>query len=90
MEAAGYGFDEIQYDYVRFPTDGDLTTMDFGVEYSQEARVSGDRGIPRPPRERLLPTGALQSADVFGFAMVVMTTSGSASTSHRSPTMSTT
>ena len=47
---AGYGFDEIQYDYVRFPTDGDLTTMDFWVEYSQEALpVSGDRGIPRPP-----------------------------------------
>jgi len=71
IEAAGHGFDEIQYDYVRFPTDGDLSTMDFGVPYTQEARQAAIEGFLARSRERLLPTGARQSADVFGFAMVV-------------------
>jgi hypothetical protein len=70
-EAAGHGFDEIQYDYVRFPTDGDLTTMDFGAEYTQEGRENAIQGFLALSRERLLPTGARQSADVFGFTMVV-------------------
>jgi hypothetical protein len=71
FEAAEAGFDEIQYDYIRFPTDGDLTTMDFGVEVTQELRQSTIEGFLELSRERLLPTGAKQAADVFGFTMVV-------------------
>lgn len=71
IEAATVGFDEIQYDYVRFPTDGDLSTMDFGVELTQARREAAIEGFLARSRERLLPTGAKQSADVFGFTMVV-------------------
>ncbi|CAN5723080.1 putative glycoside hydrolase [soil metagenome] len=71
VEAANHGFDEIQYDYVRFPTDGDLSTMDFGAEYSQQGREQAIEGFLALSRQRLLPTGAKQSADVFGFTMVV-------------------
>ncbi|MBA2468145.1 MAG: GTP-binding protein [Chloroflexia bacterium] len=71
VEAASFGFDEIQYDYVRFPTDGDLSTMDFGVEFTQASRENAIEGFLAHSRERLLPTGAKQSADVFGFTMVV-------------------
>jgi len=71
VEAAGYGFDEIQYDYIRFPTDGDLTTADFGVELTQARREAAVEGFLDRSRAALLPTGARQSADVFGFTMVV-------------------
>jgi hypothetical protein len=71
VEAARHGFDEIQYDYVRFPTDGDLSTMDFGIEYTQQRREQAIEGFLALSRQSLLPTGAKQSADVFGFTMVV-------------------
>lgn len=71
VEAAGYGFDEIQYDYVRFPTDGDFETMDFGLENTQENREKSIEGFLAQAREALLPTGAKQSADVFGYTLVV-------------------
>ncbi|MFQ5854942.1 MAG: putative glycoside hydrolase [Anaerolineae bacterium] len=32
IEAAGKGFDEIQFDYVRFPTDGKVKTAQFSKE----------------------------------------------------------
>jgi hypothetical protein len=70
-EAASFGFDEIQYDYIRFPTDGDLSTMDFGTPLTQEVREGAVEGFLTESRQRLLPTGARQSADVFGFTMVV-------------------
>lgn len=71
VEAAGYGFDEIQYDYVRFPTDGDFTTMDFGLENTQENREKSIEGFLAQTREALLPTGVRQSADVFGYTLLV-------------------
>jgi len=71
VEAAGYGFDEIQYDYVRFPTDGDFSTQEFGLENTQENRQNAIEGFLQLARERLLPTGVKQSADVFGYSLVV-------------------
>ncbi len=71
VEAAGYGFDEIQYDYVRFPTDGDFSTMDFGIENTQANREKSIEGFLAQAREALLPTGAKQSADVFGYTLLV-------------------
>lgn len=71
VEAAGYGFDEIQYDYVRFPTDGDFSTMDFSLENTQENREKSIEGFLALSREKLLPTGVRQSADVFGYTLLV-------------------
>ena len=71
VELAELGFDEIQYDYVRFPTDGDLSTMDFGLPYNEENRVNAITKFMKRSQEALLPTGAKLSADVFGFTVLV-------------------
>ena len=34
-EAATFGFEEIQYDHIRFPSDGDPATPDFGPDYDE-------------------------------------------------------
>lgn len=66
LEAVGMGFDEIQYDYVRFPSDGDLTVADFGPDYSQEAREGAITGFIERSSEAIRPTGAKLALDVFG------------------------
>ncbi len=66
LEAAALGFDEIQYDYVRFPSDGDLTVADFGPDYSQEARENAITGFIARSAEALRPTGAKLAIDAFG------------------------
>jgi hypothetical protein len=71
VEAANLGFDEIQYDYVRFPTDGDLSTMEFGVPYTEENRTLAMTKFLEQSRHALIPTGAKLSADVFGFTALV-------------------
>jgi hypothetical protein len=71
VEAAGFGFDEIQYDYIRFPTDGDFSTMDFGLENTQENRESAINGFLDQSRAALAPLGVRQSADVFGYSLAV-------------------
>jgi len=71
VELANMGFDEIQYDYVRFPTDGDLSTMDFGVEYNQANREAAINDFLELSHDMLIPTGAKLSADIFGYTMLV-------------------
>jgi hypothetical protein len=71
VEAASLGFDEIQYDYVRLPTDGDLSTMDFGVDLTQAVREAAIEGFLAESQAALLATGARQSADIFGYTLVV-------------------
>ncbi len=70
-EAAGYGFDEIQLDYVRFPTDGDLSRMEFGRPLTQVARQDAILGFVELTLERLKPSGAALGADIFGWSLVV-------------------
>jgi hypothetical protein len=65
VELANLGFDEIQYDYIRFPSDGDLRTSDFGREYTEEARRAAITGAVKMAYERLRPTGAKFSIDLF-------------------------
>jgi hypothetical protein len=70
-EAATLGFDEIQYDYVRFPTDGDMTRVDYGLEDTQEVRERSISKFLQMSHERLIPTGVKLSADVFGYTTIV-------------------
>lgn len=64
-EAAVKGFEEIQFDYVRFPTDGNLKLIDYGALKSKsKAEAIGD--FLRYSREVLSDMGAVTSADVFG------------------------
>jgi hypothetical protein len=72
LEAIGYGFDELQYDYIRFPSDGDLTTADFGAnnDYSEEGRVGAIIDFLGMTREQVAPTGAMFAVDIFGIVAI--------------------
>ena len=65
--AARAGFDEIQFDYVRFPSDGDLSQI---VYRHQRAEPKGITiaGFLRYASGQLHPLGVRVSADVFGLA----------------------
>ena len=71
VEAAHAGFDEIQYDYVRFPTDGDLSRLEYGIPNSQENREAAIEKFLQKSWEALIPTGTRLSADIFGYTVMV-------------------
>ena len=70
-EAARLGFAEVQFDYVRFPTDGDLATMDFGRPFTYATRTAAIAGFLARAREKLARTETRISADVFGYTLLV-------------------
>ncbi len=67
VEAAQNGFDEIQFDYVRFPTDGELSTVRFSREATPEAREKAITQFLRRMREALKPYRVKVAADIFGY-----------------------
>ena len=71
MELVGRGFDEIQFDYVRFPTDGELEAMDFGREVTEPVRVETIAGFLGEARANLAPGGGKVGADVFGYTLLL-------------------
>jgi hypothetical protein len=68
-EAANLGFDEIQLDYIRFPSDGLLGRAEYGVPHDDATRPAAIRTFLTKAHDALLPTGAYLSADVFGLTM---------------------
>jgi hypothetical protein len=64
-ELAQLGFDEIQYDYIRFPSDGDLRTADFGNDYSEENRRAAITGAVALGAEQVRAAGAVFAIDLF-------------------------
>jgi len=64
-ELARLGFDEVQYDYIRFPSDGDLSTADFGSDYSEAARRAAITGAVALGGERIREAGAVFAIDLF-------------------------
>ena len=70
-ETAELGFDEIQYDYIRFP-DGDLKGADFGKSYEDvNKRIGAVTTLLKMTQEALRPLGVKLSADVFGWMLLV-------------------
>ena len=67
-ELALLGFDEIQFDYIRFPTDGDTTDVVYAEETDIEKQYNTIAGFVQYAYEELAPTGVFVSADVFGYA----------------------
>ncbi|MFQ5593383.1 MAG: putative glycoside hydrolase [Anaerolineae bacterium] len=67
VEAAGKGFDEIQFDYLRFPTDGNLKTLQFSQENTEANRRAAIVGFLERAHQALAPTGVRIAADVFGY-----------------------
>lgn len=66
VEAAEKGFDEIQFDYVRFPSDGAVGRATFSVENTQENRVEAITGFIARAAEALEPYDVKFAIDVFG------------------------
>jgi hypothetical protein len=64
-ELATLGFDEVQYDYIRFPSDGDLRTSDFGRDYSEANRRAAIAGAVALGAERVHAAGANFAVDLF-------------------------
>jgi hypothetical protein len=67
MAAAKAGFDEIQFDYVRFPTDGDLSAAVFPGK-TNESKTAVITSFAKYAGDRLKPLGVRVSADVFGLS----------------------
>ncbi len=73
-DAARRGFREIQFDYVRFPSDGPVEEAVYPGEYtSKEDAIAGFLAFAR---ERLEPLGVWVSADVFGVTVHVKNDQG--------------
>ncbi len=64
MEAAQYGFDEIQFDYVRFP---DAIDLRFSQPNTEENRVRAISGFLMEAKKRLRPYNVFLAADIFGY-----------------------
>jgi hypothetical protein len=64
-ELAQLGFDEVQYDYIRFPSDGDLRTADFGHDYSEASRREAIKDAVAIGAERVRAAGAHFAIDLF-------------------------
>ncbi len=67
-EAANLGFDEVQFDYVRFPSDGVLNATEYGSGFTggQQERRAAITGFLKAARAKIAPTRALMGADIFG------------------------
>ena len=66
-EAASKGFDEIQFDYVRFPTDGRLSAARYSRPNNKDTRLPTIAGFLGRARRELGPLGVFVAADVFGY-----------------------
>jgi hypothetical protein len=65
--AAKAGFDEIQFDYVRFPSDGDIEAAVFPGKRNEAMSVTIARFVHYATK-RLKPMGVRVSVDVFGLS----------------------
>jgi len=64
VEAAQNGFDEIQFDYVRFP---DKKGVKFAVSNTEENRVKYISGFLCEAKRKLEPYNVFVAADIFGY-----------------------
>ncbi|HEU5395361.1 MAG TPA: putative glycoside hydrolase [Candidatus Methylomirabilis sp.] len=68
-EAAEKGFDEIQFDYVRFPTDGRIEHAVYSRLPDSPERVEAINGFLAEAAAAVKPLGAFVAADVFGYTL---------------------
>jgi hypothetical protein len=66
-EAAKAGFDEIQFDYMRFPTDGKLSVAKYSQPNNMENRVKTINAFLERTSKELLPYNVYFSGDIFGY-----------------------
>jgi hypothetical protein len=66
-EAAALGFDEVQFDYLRFPIDGTGDHFLYSAPATPETRLAAIQGFLTLVNERVRPTGLFVSVNVFGY-----------------------
>lgn len=71
-EIADYGFDEVQFDYIRFPSDGRTSNLIFSQpidpENNPEVMYEAIRAVLEEAHSTINGSGAYFSIDVFGYA----------------------
>lgn len=70
-EAADKGFKEIQFDYIRFPTDGNRSIIDYGQIGNEKTMAQAISEFLSYARERLNKKGVVVSADIYGLVTTV-------------------
>jgi hypothetical protein len=66
-EAALKGFDEIQFDYLRFPSEARIGAARFSEASTQESRLGAIASFLGQARAALAPVGAALAIDIFGY-----------------------
>jgi len=75
QEACALGFDEIQFDYVRFPA-GETAQVSGQLDLTSEQRLAAIEGFLSSAREALIPMGCAVSADIFAIVVSVVDDQG--------------
>ena len=75
-KTADMGFDEIQFDYIRFPSDGNTKNCRYGVEHSSTTASAAIVDFLKQAKKRLSPKGIKISIDVFGLTTTEKTDMG--------------
>jgi hypothetical protein len=65
-KAADLGFDEIQFDYIRFSTDKGMKQVSFGKGAKDKSKIEVITDFTKYAYEQLSPLGVYVSADVYG------------------------
>ena len=65
-QAALVGFDEVQFDYIRFSTDVNESEVDYGPESKNVSKIEIITEFTQYLYEKLVPQGVYVAADVFG------------------------
>jgi hypothetical protein len=66
QELIDLGVDEIQFDYVRFPTDGDMLTIEYPIILENVSKEECIGKFLAYAHSKLKPSGIILSVDVFG------------------------
>jgi len=66
-EAVQRGFDEVQFDYVRFPTDGKLSVARYSRPNNRQTRLPAITAFLAKARREIGASGAFLAADLFGY-----------------------
>ena len=76
LDAIKRGFSEIQFDYVRFPSEGDITKLDYVGKPIGAHREDQIMAFMKYAAEKIHAAGAWFSADVFGLTSLVKNDEG--------------
>jgi hypothetical protein len=74
LEAIEKGFDEVQFDYLRFPSEGSVSDRVYSQEATFETRTAAIAGFCAAVYAAAEPTPAFLSADIFGLTVWVDST----------------